>query len=219
MLNNPSEVEQYCRAHPMQFSVRESKKDHQQKGQKGHKGHKGQHGKKGKKNKQRRNSKNSKNKTVTVGIAKQRKKPSWSRKWLSSMTEGEGEEDKTLVSGPPVPIRTVLAAAGEDAEEEEEDDSELKITTPQEQQRHEMAQTILMIFSGSGWDVRLVMHALKACNDDGDLATEWLYVKVLVVHVGGTRRVPSSTDHTMNRQARITWTVACIRTCIFFMFL
>ena len=204
----------------MQFSVRESKKDHQQKGQKGQKGHKGQHGKKGKKNKQRRNSKNSKNKTVTVGIAKKRKKPSWSSKWLSSMAEGEDtEEDERLVSGPPVPIRSVLAAAGEDAEEEEEDDSELKITTPQEQQRHEMAQTILMIFSGSGWDVRLVMHALKACNDDGDLATEWLYVKVLIVHVGGTRRVPSSTDHTMNRQARITWTVACIRTCIFFMFL
>jgi hypothetical protein len=135
----------------MQFSVRESKKDHQQKGQKGQKGHKGQHGKKGKKNKQRRNSKNSKNKTVTVGIAKKRKKPSWSSKWLSSMAEGDGtDEDEPLVSGPPVPIRTVLAAAGEDAEEEEEDDSELKITTPQEQQRHEMAQTILMIFSGSG---------------------------------------------------------------------
>ena len=32
-----------------------------------------------------------------------------------------------------------------------------------------------MIFSESGWDVRLVMHALKACNDDMDLSTEWLY--------------------------------------------
>ena len=36
------------------------------------------------------------------------------------------------------------------------------------------------------------------------------------IHVGGTRCVPSSTDNIMNRQARITLTVECIRTCIFF---
>ena len=39
--------------------------------------------------------------------------------------------------------------------------------------------------------------------------------EVFLIHVGGTRCVTSSTDHIMNRQARITWTVECIRTCIF----
>ena len=37
---------------------------------------------------------------------------------------------------------------------------------------------------------------------------------VFLVHVGGTRRATSRTDNTMNVQARITLTVACIRTCI-----
>ena len=42
------------------------------------------------------------------------------------------------------------------------------------------------------------------------------YVKsVFIVHVGGTRCVPSSTGNNMNIQARITLTVECIRTCIF----
>ena len=45
------------------------------------------------------------------------------------------------------------------------------------------------------------------------------YVKVLIVHVGGTRCVPSNTDHILNRQARVTWTVACIRTCSFYVFI
>ena len=42
------------------------------------------------------------------------------------------------------------------------------------------------------------------------------YVKSLlyVIHVGGTRDVPSSTDHIMNIQARITLTVEFIRTCL-----
>lgn len=158
----------YCRQHSSHFSVRESKVDNQ-KGKK----------KKKKGNRQRRNSNK---KLVTIYLAKKRKKPSWSSKWLHEEEGEEGEQgeqgeqgDRVRPRGPPVPIRTVLAAAGEDEEEEEEDDSELKITTPTEQKRYEMAQTIMMIFSGSGWDVRLVMHALKACNDDGDLATEWLY--------------------------------------------
>jgi hypothetical protein len=35
------------------------------------------------------------------------------------------------------------------------------------------------------------------------------------IHVGGTRCVPSSTDNTMNRHARmITVKVDCIRTCL-----
>ena len=40
--------------------------------------------------------------------------------------------------------------------------------------------------------------------------------EVFIVHVGGTRGVTSSTNNTMNRQARITLTVECIRTCIVF---
>ena len=40
-----------------------------------------------------------------------------------------------------------------------------------------------------------------------------------VIHVGGTRCVPSRTDDIMNIHARITLTVACIRTCIFDLFL
>ena len=45
-------------------------------------------------------------------------------------------------------------------------------------------------------------------------AVQRLYVKSL--HVGGTRCVPSSTDHIMNIQARITWTVECIRVFLYF---
>jgi len=42
------------------------------------------------------------------------------------------------------------------------------------------------------------------------------YVKlVFVIHVGGTRGVPSSTDNIMKRLARITLTVEFIRTFIF----
>ena len=47
-------------------------------------------------------------------------------------------------------------------------------------------------------------------------AVQRLYVKSL--HVGGTRCVPSSTDHMMNRHARIALTVACIRGSIFICF-
>jgi hypothetical protein len=41
---------------------------------------------------------------------------------------------------------------------------------------------------------------------------------VFIVHVGGTRCVPFSTDHTMHIHARITWGVECIRTCLFLIF-
>ena len=42
-----------------------------------------------------------------------------------------------------------------------------------------------------------------------------VYVKsVFIVHVGGTRCVPSSTANNLKRQARITLTVECIRTCL-----
>ena len=40
------------------------------------------------------------------------------------------------------------------------------------------------------------------------------YVEVFIVHVGGTRCVPSSTDNNLNIQAGITLTVEFIRTCI-----
>ena len=42
---------------------------------------------------------------------------------------------------------------------------------------------------------------------------------VFVIHVGGTRCVPSSTDHYMKIHARITLTVEFIRTCLFFIFI
>ena len=38
---------------------------------------------------------------------------------------------------------------------------------------------------------------------------------IFMIHVGCTRCVTSSTDHNMKIRARITWTVECIRTCIF----
>ena len=37
--------------------------------------------------------------------------------------------------------------------------------------------------------------------------------EICIIHVGGTRCVPSSTDHIMKRQARITLKVECTRTC------
>ena len=46
-----------------------------------------------------------------------------------------------------------------------------------------------------------------------------VYVKsVFIIHVGGTRCVTFSTDHSMKIRARITLTVACIRTCLFIFF-
>ena len=43
-----------------------------------------------------------------------------------------------------------------------------------------------------------------------------VYVKsVFIVHVGGIRGVPSSTDHIMNIHSRVTLPVEFIRTCIF----
>ena len=39
--------------------------------------------------------------------------------------------------------------------------------------------------------------------------------EIFIIHVGGTRCATSSTDNTMNIQARITLNVECIRSCIF----
>ena len=42
---------------------------------------------------------------------------------------------------------------------------------------------------------------------------------VFLVHVGGTRCVPSSTDHTMHIHVRIPLKFECIRTCLLLFFL
>jgi hypothetical protein len=42
--------------------------------------------------------------------------------------------------------------------------------------------------------------------------------EIFLIHVGGTRCVTSSTDHIMKIRARITLTVECIRTCIFYVY-
>ena len=42
--------------------------------------------------------------------------------------------------------------------------------------------------------------------------------EILMIHVGGTRCVPSSTDNSMKIHARITLTVEVIRTCLFVYF-
>ena len=52
-------------------------------------------------------------------------------------------------------------------------------------------------------------------NYPGQAFSEWY---VFIVHGGSTRCVLSSTDNIMNRQARITLTVECIRTCIVILF-
>ena len=48
------------------------------------------------------------------------------------------------------------------------------------------------------------------------IRNNWTLVReVFVIHVGGTRCVPCSTDHIMNIHVRITLNVEFIRTCIF----
>ena len=49
----------------------------------------------------------------------------------------------------------------------------------------------------------------------GGERTGKIIIPVIIVHVGGTRCVTSSTDNMMKIQARITLTVECIRGCIF----
>jgi hypothetical protein len=44
---------------------------------------------------------------------------------------------------------------------------------------------------------------------------DWYVKSVIVIHVGGTRCVTSSTDNNLKRQARITLTVEFIRGYIF----
>ena len=43
---------------------------------------------------------------------------------------------------------------------------------------------------------------------------DWYVKSVIVIHVGGTRCVTSSTDNNLKIHARITLTVEFIRTCI-----
>ena len=53
--------------------------------------------------------------------------------------------------------------------------------------------------------------ASTARNHPGCWMAPWHVREVFIIHVGGTRCVTSSADRNMNRQARITWTVECIR--------
>ena len=50
--------------------------------------------------------------------------------------------------------------------------------------------------------------------DLGHNLADWVR-EVFIVHVGGTRCVISSTDHTMKMHACLTLNVECIRTCLF----
>ena len=50
---------------------------------------------------------------------------------------------------------------------------------------------------------------------EGDTPVVVAVREVFIIHVGGTRCVTSSTDHIMKIHAGITWTVECIRGCIF----
>ena len=64
-----------------------------------------------------------------------------------------------------------------------------------------------------GTNVQALVHAAQ--NGVGPSYFPPVQVKsVFIVHVGGTRGVPSSTDHSMKIHVRITWTVEVIRTCI-----
>ena len=58
----------------------------------------------------------------------------------------------------------------------------------------------------------LPSHLQKNANLYG---MDWYVKSVIVIHVGGTRCVTSSTDNNLKIHARITLTVAFIRGCIF----
>jgi len=60
------------------------------------------------------------------------------------------------------------------------------------------------------FDVSVAIGVGVADGGAGDVVRE-----VFVIHVGGTRCVPSSTDNNMNIYAWITLTVECIRTGLF----
>ena len=64
------------------------------------------------------------------------------------------------------------------------------------------------------FDVSVAIGVGVTDGGAGDVVRE-----VFVIHVGGTRCATSNTDHILNRQARVTWTVACIRTCSFYVFI
>jgi len=67
------------------------------------------------------------------------------------------------------------------------------------------------------WSSLCKIRMTLLAKQDFSKQTLYRYVKsVFMIHVGGTRCVPSSTDHTMKIHVRITWTVECIRTCIFY---
>ena len=69
--------------------------------------------------------------------------------------------------------------------------------------------------TGAKFETRKKEHLARDGEVAKTKATIMKYVKsVFVVHVGGTRCVPSSTDNIMKIRARITLTVECIRACV-----
>ena len=72
-----------------------------------------------------------------------------------------------------------------------------------------------MISVTLGGDLYVVELVVITGVVQGMTITKSGYVEICLVHVGGTRCVPSSTDNTLKILARITWTVEVIRTCLF----
>jgi hypothetical protein len=69
------------------------------------------------------------------------------------------------------------------------------------------------------YESQLLEAGARAATEKGSLRSQLRRIKVreiyIIVHVGGTRCVTSSTDHYMKIHARITLSVEFIRTCIF----
>ena len=75
-----------------------------------------------------------------------------------------------------------------------------------------------MISVTLGGDLYVVELVVITGVVQGMTITKSGYVEICLVHVGGTRCVPSSTDHTLKRQAWVTLTVEVIHV-FFFMFI
>ena len=72
------------------------------------------------------------------------------------------------------------------------------------------------VLAGNTIGGALAASVVTCHDDDISVALErWKVKSVFIVHVGGTRCVPSSTDNILKIRARITLTVEFIRTCIF----
>ena len=74
---------------------------------------------------------------------------------------------------------------------------------------------VCFLFGTPSLDVIEVNDAIGVDGWKGNELFEWVVREVFIIHVGGTRCVPSSTDNTLKIHVRITLKVECIRTCIF----